>query len=397
LAVGIETAPRPATSAASFPPSQIIPPDPFDVSEIWAAIAIAKAKAGDPAGATISLDRSGGAFATAARLEISDERLRQGDPAGAITMLDRAAAGARPEQIAEVAGRYARAGRREQAAALLRRAITDVTGRGKWYPSIRGGLVIALARLGHTHESVRLLQGDDDAKEELVAALVEADQLELARGVAESIPPGGGGLAANRRSGALAALAQKHREVGHTAEEEGFWRAARSAADAQAHPGLRVQALLALGTRMDKAGRAAMAQGLFDSALALATSLPPSDREGALRHVTSTHARLGQCARALDIAGTIGGSGYAIREIAGECTNPLDLDRIDARIGAIEYGDHRAEALTDLAVKYGQGGRVEQALSAIGRIGDKNTKAMALGALATALRSGDATKLPACP
>jgi tetratricopeptide (TPR) repeat protein len=396
LAVAIETAPRPTPSADPFPPSQILPPDLSDGSTIWEAIAIAQAKKGDPTGATSALNKSRGSSGMAAQLELYDEQLRRGNAASAMAMLDQAARGALPEQIAGVAERYARAGRRDDAAALLRRAITDLTGVGKWYPSIRRELAVSLVRLGYPHESIQFLQHDDEAKPGLVDALLETNQIELARSVAESLPPGGGMLA-NRRSAVLAALAQKHHTMGQTAEEEGFWQAARLAADAQPHPGLRVQALLALGSRMHKAGRASKAQSLFDRALALATSLPRSDRDGALRHVTSTHARLGQCERALEIAATIGGSGYAIREIAAECTNPRDLDRIEARIGAIEYPDHRAEALTDLAVQYGQAGRAPQALSVIARIDDRNMKAKALGALAAVLTSGDAAALTACP
>lgn len=116
-----------------------------------------------------------------------------------------------------------------------------------------------------------------------------------------------------------------------------------------------------------------------------------------MRHVTTTYARLGQCERALEIAATIGGTGYAIREIAAECTNAGDLERIEARIGAIQYDDRRAEALTDLAVKYGRAGRTTQALSAIGRIGDRNTKARALGALAAVIPSGDGSAPATCP
>lgn len=56
-----------------------------------------------------------------------------------------------------------------------------------------------------------------------------------------------------------------------------------------------------------------------------------------------------------------------------------------------------AEALTDLAVQYGQAGRAPQALSVIARIDDRNMKAHALGALAAVLTSGDAAALTACP
>lgn len=158
---------------------------------------------------------------------------------------------------------------------------------------------------------------------------------------------------------------------------------ALAAANAASLPRFRVETLAAVGEAMHEAGQRDRAESVVAKALGIARGIGNQDeRQLAISAASESYTPIGRCTAALDLAGETNNTGFAIRTVAANCTNPRQLDAILRRTSDIKYDDTRAQALSSLAVRYAKDAEWGRALSLAKSIDDPLQRALALSSMA---------------
>jgi len=374
---------------------QVLPRPPLDTSSLWGRIGVRQAEQGELAQAEAS-SRKARLYA-GIDLAAYDWLRKAGKHAEATERLDRLKQEVRglgfndPAVVVEVASRLADAARKPEAAALLREERASTTA-GKWGAGSRDELASGLARIGLVDEAIQL--GRAGGSEENLAStarqLIAADRL----ADAEQVAMGLGDPYWQAR--VWAELAQHfHQSQDDRRADQDFARA-EQAAGKIAQPRFRVEGLGSLAQAMAAAGRSAEADRVLGDALRESKAMPDADeRRMSLGVTVESLARMGRCARALELCSEVGNDGYSIHDVAALCSNPAELDAIAARLGDIRYPDHRSEALAALATKYAERAEWRRALELAGSIEVGEQRALALSLMARF--KAPANGLPAIP